>query len=75
MLLALALVLFGAGIGIGAGILLLGAAMVIYKQKQTFPFKKIVLGILGLFGIGAWIGGIWFTILTIRILPEIFSLF
>ncbi len=75
MLLAFAMVLLACVVGIGAGILFLLAVIVIYKQKQTFPFKKLVLALLALFGIGAWIGGILFAILTIQILPEILSLF
>lgn len=73
MLLAFAMVLFGSVIGIGIGILFLGAAMVIYKQKQPFSFKKMVLCILCVLGVCALIGGIGFIINTIRILPEIFS--
>ncbi len=75
MLLALFMVVLGAVFGIVAGILFLWAFLTIYKQKQAVPFKKLVLVLLALFGIGAWIVGILFTVFTIQILPEIRSLF
>lgn len=75
MLLALFMVVLGAVIGIVAGILFLWAFLSIYKQKQTFPFKKLVLYVLALFGIGACMVGILFTVFTIQILPEIRALF